>query len=273
MEKIQNFETYTKLMRNGNYDKLFFVDKLFGDWKTFVDYGCADGFQTLTIAEVFPTKTIIGYDSDSKMIELANKNLKENHPNVKNVIFTDDYRFVVVNKPDIIFISSVIHEIYSYLSSENIDKFWGEIFDNNIKYIVIRDMIYDEQVDRISDANMVRKVLRYCNEKGISNKLNEFEKTQGSISNYKNLIHFLLKYSYVDSENWQRELHENYLKLTIQKLYSLIPKEYRIEYEELYTLPYYKDKWETDFGFFVNERIHAKLILKNTYLEVCRVLG
>lgn len=264
MEQIQNFDAYTKLMKNGNYDKLFFVDKLFGNWKVFLDYGCADGSQTLAIAEVFPDKKIWGYDPDINMIKLANKN-KESHPHITNVYFTDDLNTILFQRPDVLYLSSIVHEVYSYQSAETIDQFWHTVFGHNIKYIIIRDMIFDEQLDRRSDVNKVKKVLRYCHEHKITDKLKEFESAIGSIQNYKNLIHFLLKYSYVDTGNWAREAHENYLKLSIQKFYELIPQEYRVQYEENYTLPYFKHKWEEDFGFFIDERVHSKFILKNTH--------
>ena len=265
MEQIQNFDAYIKLMRNGNYDKLFFVDKLFGEWETFLDFGCADGSQTLAIAEVFTDKQIIGYDPDEKMIQLAKENLLKS--NLKNVSFTSNLEATLKKKIDILFLSSIIHEVYSYQSAESIDKFWNMVFENEFKYIVIRDMVYDEQLERRSDVNKVRKVMYYCKSKNISNKLKEFERAHGSIDNYKNLIHFLLKYLYTDTQNWPREVHENYFKLSIQKFYELIPQNYRIQYEESCTLPFLKHKWEEDFGFFVNEKIHSKFILKNTNLS------
>ena len=121
MEQIQNFDAYIKLMRNGNYDKLFFVDKLFGEWETFLDFGCADGSQTLAIAEVFTDKQIIGYDPDEKMIQLAKENLLKS--NLKNVSFTSNLEATLKKKIDILFLSSIIHEVYSYQSAESIDKF------------------------------------------------------------------------------------------------------------------------------------------------------
>ena len=82
----------------------------------------------------------------------------------------------------------------------------------------------------------------------------------GSIGINKNLIHYLLKYRY--TENWDRELNENYLPISKEKLLSLIPKNYEVIFYEHYALPFLKEKVREDFGIILKDKTHIKLILK-----------
>ena len=104
MYDIKDYHRYTTLMRNGFYDKLFFIDKIFGQWKTFLDFGCADGFLTKMIAEIFPDKQIIGYDKSPEMIARAIGS--GSMPG--NVTFTTS---LPTSGIDIIYFCSVLHEI------------------------------------------------------------------------------------------------------------------------------------------------------------------
>lgn len=251
---INDYIRYTDLMRNGFYDKLFFVDKLFDDWKTLIDFGCADGFITNKIKEVYPEKTIIGYDKDADMIKVA----MSKYPSP--VFFSSIDTLNTFAKGDVLYLSSIIHEIYSYMSADEIDAFWNYVFTSGFKYIIIRDMIYNEGIQRESHINEIRKVYKWCQKNHCEKHLKEFERFHGEITEYKNLIHFLLKYKY--TEGWDREVRENYLPLSIQHLYELIPLEYRIEYSENYTLPFFKHDWEKEMGLFIDEKIHSKFIIK-----------
>jgi hypothetical protein len=79
----------------------------------------------------------------------------------------------------------------------------------------------------------------------------------------KSLVHFLLKYLYMSSPNWNRELKEDYLKFNYIDLLEIIPSEYRVIYQENYKLPYLEYKWEQDFGITnIRSDTHTKIILK-----------
>ena len=80
------------------------------------------------------------------------------------------------------------------------------------------------------------------------------------MTSYKNFIHFLLKHRYV--ENWNRELHENYLPLTFEKLLLKIHPRYAITYCEHYTLPFLSDAVMKKFGIPINHPTHIKLVCK-----------
>lgn len=238
-------------MTNGFYDKLFFVDKIFGDWASLLDFGCADGFITNKIKDIYPDKKIVGLDVDGEMLTIA----KKNYPAlnfIEKLSPNDNF--------DVLYFSSLLHEVYSYGSVLDIDKFWNDIFAVQPKYIIIRDMIFDESIERETTINFYSKLLTFCDKNGLSLKLQEFERNFGKTTNYKNFIHFLLKYFY--TYNWDREVRENYLPLSYQKFLLNLPSNYRIEYSEHYTLPFFKHKWEEEIGIFVDEKIHLKIILK-----------
>lgn len=72
----------------------------------------------------------------------------------------------------------------------------------------------------MSDINDVSRVLHNAN----PTHLAEFQSIWGNISNNKNLVHFLMKYKWV--ENWAREVRENYFPITIEEFLSKVPNNY-----------------------------------------------
>ena len=125
-------------------------------------------------------------------------------------------------------------------------------------YVIIRDMIPSEKIDRASDINDVRKVLRKFYG---TKELNDFQSKWGNIENNKNLVHFLLKYKYVQP-NWNREVKENYLPIYREKLLCLFPDEFEVLYHEHYTLPYIKENIMKDFRIELKDATHLKIIFK-----------
>jgi hypothetical protein len=257
METINDYYRYTQLMRNGFYDKLFFIDKIFDPWSTLVDYGCADGFQTKILAQIFPEKQIVGYDSDPDMLNRAQ--FTGSLPS--NVRFTSD---VTNLQGDIIFLSSVVHEVYSYAkNSDEVQAFWSMVFQPGRKHVIVRDMV-QPVFDRLSPQFVHQAtpiVKKWCEENHVRGELQRFEEHFGSIDKAKNLLHFLLKYLYITSPNWMREVHENYLSQSVERLLGVAPSDWRLDYREDYTLPYLKWKWRKDFGLDVPFTSHVKLIL------------
>lgn len=256
MEQIKDYDRYVQLMRNGFYDKMFFVDKIFGEWQTMLDYGCADGFLTKLIAEVFPTKTIIGYDSDKHMIN-GNYSIG---PLPANVIFS-----TIPTKADVLLLSSVIHEIYSYEFKEGVDKFWDFVFNSGFKKIIIRDMIYDDNTfPGISTEETASRVRTWCHQNKCLGELQNFEEIYGNIKRGgRSLVHFMLKYMYITSPNWKREISEDYLSCSIRQLKNLIPKDkYWIVHTESYSVPYLRHKWKQDFNIRYYPHTHSKIIIE-----------
>lgn len=258
---IINFEVYTERMKKSLLDKLFFLDKI--DSEIIVDFGCANGELIKFMYNLFPNYIYIGYDISSEMIAEANNNLMINGKFPDNVHLLQDWNNVLLllnnlgNVNKTILLSSVIHEIYSYSNLIENNKFWNEIvFGGLFQYIVIRDMIPKRSINRRSEINDVKRLRQKANKC----HLMDFENTWGSIEENKNLIHFLLKYKYV--ENWKREVLENYFPLYSEKFLEFIPDNYIIDYNEEFILPFVKRQIENDFGIILKDITHVKYVIR-----------
>ena len=253
---IKNIEVYNSRMAKTLIDKIFFIDKV--DANVFVDFGCADGTVLGYLVELFPDNIYIGYDISKEMIAIA----KEKNVG-KNIQFYSDIKDVIkaldkIEKPykTCLILNSVIHEIYSYSSYEEIEEFYKLAFGGLFDYISIRDMMPNQSINRPADMTDVAHVRAYAN----PSQLSEFENVFGSINNNKNLIHFLLKYKYV--ENWNRECRENYFPITTQQFVKRIPKNFCIDYYTEFLLPYSKRTIYEDFLINVKDTTHLKIIIR-----------
>jgi hypothetical protein len=93
--------------------------------------------------------------------------------------------------------------------------------------------------------------------------LNSFEEKWGTIdSSYRTLVHYLLKYRFTD--NWYREVKENYLPVSLETLYKKIPPNYKIIYESNFILPYLQQKVKEDFDIDIKQTTHTKMVIVNT---------
>ena len=253
--QIKNINQYNTHMTKSMIDKLYFVDKV--DAEVFVDFGCADGALLKTIQNLFPNHIYIGYDICEEMIQEA----KNNNPN--NIQFYGDWNEVIdqLNKYDkkkCLILSSVIHEIYSYSSKNQINDFWNQVWSNCFDYIAIRDMMVNSSTSRPSDPISVARVKQVFQNK----LLQEWEHQWGSINENWSLVHFLLTYRY--TENWSREVKENYLPINLEEFLNLIPREYIPSHIEHYTLPFIRKQVFKDFGIQLQDRTHLKLILEQS---------
>lgn len=247
--EIQKYERYITRMSKSMPDKLFWVNKVAPD--IIVDFGCANGELLRQIASTFDCH-LVGYDMDETML-LSAKDV--------DAYFTDDWEEVkeIVKEYErpLLILSSVIHEVYSYSSDEGVLKFWANVFDNSWKWISIRDMIYDHRCENDYDHDAYTKVLQH----GDKNAIKMFEENWGPLnSNYKNLIHFLLKYRY--DNNFDREMPENYLPLSLFDLGQLIPPNYKSIYSEHEVLPWIFQKVKEDFDIEIKYPTHMKLIIE-----------
>ena len=151
----------------------------------------------------------------------------------------------------------MIHEVYSYSNINGIDKFWNNVFEYDYKYIAIRDFCVSRSVNRNSDINDYTKVIQNADEKQII----DYESIWGSLRDNRNLIHYLMKYRY--TENWDREVRENYFPITLEQLLSKIPTyKYEIIYFEDYILPFTSNKIKQDFDVDIHDNTHVKLLLQ-----------
>jgi len=253
---ISNKDIYTKQMTYSLSDKLFFLNELEGI-DCIVDFGCADGFILSEIEKINPDIKLIGYDLDKSMVELAKQKSKAFVTTNWNEVVSEIEGFenVVLN------LSSVIHEVYSYSNSKQVNDFWNnKVFGGKFKYITIRDTIPSIKTSKEDWVNFeedVRKVNKLANKK----QLDSFEKIWGIIdNNYRTFLHFLLKYQYVD--NWSREVRENYLPISLEWLKTKIPSSYRIKYEKDFILDYLQQSVKKDFGIDIKHSTHTKMIIE-----------
>ena len=90
----------------------------------------------------------------------------------------------------------------------------------------------------------------------------DFEQIWGPISQNKNLIHYLMKYRYV--ENWEREVRENYFPVYLEDLLNTLLSDniYEIVYSNHYILPFTKSKIEKDFNIILADNTHVQILLR-----------
>lgn len=262
MESIKNYETYNEEMHKSLKDKLFFLDKIEGV-ENLVDFGCADGNLLKAVSDLKPEINLYGIDSDAQMLDKAKQLLdgkllgyvNSKHPMVLPGL---DASKSALN------ISSVIHEVYSYCTPEEIDEFWDGVNNSGYKYIIIRDMIRDVPEDRASDPMAYQKLKRFVLEKAdedLKKRVDEFEDAWGSLKLQHNMIHFFLKYRYV--YNWDREVKENYIPLGPWELLDKLDLDkYELVETDVFTLPFLAEQVEKDFGIELNNNTHIKVVLK-----------
>ncbi|MCP3685930.1 MAG: hypothetical protein GY861_25060 [bacterium] len=241
MTAVQNYAVYNDGMARSMYDKLFWVDKV----KTpdcIVDFGCADGTLIKASKHYFPNARYIGVDNAPQETvtdcEIVNK-FEELSDLPENTL---------------LILSSVIHEVYSYA---DIDNFWANIVP--FQQIVVRDMAVTDAVCNDMFITPISKVRENYPE-----QYADFVKVWGRISNKRDMIHFLLKYMY--TENWEREVQENYLPLSVEEMVKQFTYSHSVDYINHQPLPYLNKKWNKEFGFgsFNDTATHIKLILERT---------
>lgn len=249
MNGLKDINIYVQRMQKSFLDKMFFVDKIFEQVENIVDFGCANGVLIRAMHFLFPEYNYIGYDISEEMIKKA----KELVPECNFCTKWDEIDVLPENS--LLNISSTLHEVYSYGDAESINEFWDRVFGSGFKYIAIRDMMLSDNIKNMSDDEDVAKVKRLFPE-----KLNQYENLWGSVNIRFNLIHYLLKYSY--TENWEREVRENYLPVTVEELLEKIPEDYEVVYKEHYVLPYVKQQIKKDSGIELDDATHFKILLK-----------
>lgn len=253
---ITDYEVYNKGMAMSYDDKLFFLNKVDAD--VIVDFGCANGYILQKIQEANPNVVVIGYDLDKNMLTQARQKVGE------DVLLTTNWDEVLEEikkyKSPLLLLSSVIHEVYSYSHTKIVKKFWeSQVFGINFKWVAIRDMmpsinIKDEK-DISSDVEKIRK-------KSNPDILESFEKRWGVIDTYRTMIHYLLKYRYI--ENWDREVNENYLPISVETFKKKITRGWKIVFEERFSVKFTKDEIKKDFDIDLKVKTHAKFVLMNT---------
>ena len=254
MQKINNLNIYISGMQKSLNDKLFFVDKVDGIDRI-VDFGCADGAFLREMYKINPDINYVGYDNNVNMLIAAQS--KTDFDKYNTITYTGQLGSLDDNKYSLLNLSSVIHEVYSYSQPDEINTFWNNVLYQNYKYIAIRDFCISKSINRQSDINDYTKVIQSADKE----QIDEYESIWGSLRDNRNLVHYLMKYRY--TENWNREVRENYFPITLEALLSMIPTyKYEIVYFEDYILPFTKNKVKEDFDVDLHDNTHVKILLK-----------
>lgn len=255
-----DYDIYTTEMSKSVWDKAFFMDKIPGV-KCVIDFGCADGAMIRYLSPLFPDITFIGYDINRELIDMARKAPPFN----ANLIYfcgiweglsdLEEYVLDHFKKQEIcINFSSVLHEVYSSTGGIEIIQ---ELVDKlEPRFITIRDMYCDDPILFNSIEQMTE----------IWDKLpdhypQEFIKKFGTVLNWRDLTHLLMKLQWVDN-GWEDELEEDYFSWTLDKLYPVIGS-YSPCFEARYQLPYLSEKWKKEYGWYNPDiHTHAQFILR-----------
>lgn len=253
-DRLPNMARYNSEMKKSLIDKVFFLDKV--DSEIFIDFGCADGVLLGFMETMFPEFTYIGYDISEEELAVAPKNTKAKLFSDWNALMAY-VREIRGTKKVTVICNSLIHEVYSYSNDREVAEFWDKIYNSGFNYVVIRDMCVSHTTSRPSDIISVAKIRQHFKD---HQKINEFEAQWGGLSENWALVHFLLKYRYVES--WERECYENYLPINLEKMLSLIPATYDPILMEHFTLPFIRQRVMEDFHIDLQDRTHIKLILK-----------
>jgi hypothetical protein len=255
---ISNLQSYIDGMGKTMQDKLFFADMV--NFDVIVDFGCADGTFLEYISKMNPSIRVIGYDLDETMLSQARTRLG------RRALLTSNWDEVVNDllryKSPLLNLSSVIHEVYSYSHPKVVRDFWNtQVFGGDFKWITIRDMIPSVQLGK-EEISQFKDDVRKVKMKTDSYYLKSFEARWGTISdNYRTFMHYLLKYRYTD--NWDREVNEDYLPVSLETVKNKIPNDYKIVHEEDFLLPFLKSQVKSDFNVDLTHSTHTKMVIRN----------
>ena len=275
-KRFKDIQLYNSNMRKSLGDKLYFLEHLPDCSFTLVDFGCADGSLINELCSIFRNYEhevrFIGYDCSEEMINLARSNFygevsddvtfTNSWDVVKKKLLGEEDLNVDLNRKNVLILSSVIHEVYSYAKDqEEIDEFWDRVLNSGFDYIVIRDMMLDPGIER-ARAGMYDMCQVKNSSKYESYQYDSFKEKWGGIVSQKNLIHFLLKYRW--KVNWERELNENYFPINTAELYDkiILSGNYRLDYWERFRVPFLDECFKRDFNIELDEYTHLKAIFR-----------
>ena len=244
-EIIKNLGAYNNGMAKSLQDKLFFLP-IIGDRITdFTDFGCADGTVLEAIHNYNNNIGLCGVDLNTDMLSLT----EERVPNARLICDTIPPDSKSWLKGTVLNLSSVLHEVNSYCEECEKEAFWNALNDSGYAYITIRDMIYNGTDDESCFFCYPHTIKEIGD--GKFGDIYEFEDIWGSIANKKNLMHYLLKYRYI--QNWKREVKENYLGYSTNDIINHIDSgKYELIYRKDYILPFLRNRIHDDFDIWID---------------------
>lgn len=268
----KNLSVYTSGLAATQFEKLFFYnvfDKkdLNLNNKIFIDFGCGEGsllsflYNKIQLGEIQNT-LLIGVEQNENLRYLTMSKLgapymtspTSNHMNLiydlesslENLEkFLSSTSNMIKGREVILLCSSVLHELGSY--QKTLIKF----IKKRVNYVIIRDMYVT--VERSFSSKQIAKIIKGSDPK----RLAEFI-TKYGMSDVQ-LMHYLLKYTYVD--NWKSEILEDYTSVKWDLFEKLGP----IIWERVYEQDWRRNKIKEDFDLslvFNGVTTHRELVVK-----------
>lgn len=252
MHSISDTEVYLKRMQVGMYDKCWWVDKIYPEVDTVIDFGCADGSLWEAIKVLCPQITkYYGIENNKEFFGILDNKSLPHCSSLESLPKDIDWgRTIMV-------MNSVVHEICYYRSYVEFMVFLKEIRDKGVRHIAIRDMCYNIKEYIYSDDDFYDKIMNSKYSDMFKQYLNSCDLAERLASQ----VEFFLKYTY--QENWDRECEEKYLWDWDFLACFAIEDTMRIEIDQPFRIIPQIRQIEKDFGikFPTGLNTHRKMLL------------
>mgnify|MGYP007129641849 CR=1 FL=1 len=199
MYNIFDKDIYFKRMRVGMYDKCWWVDKIYPEVDTVIDFRCADGSLWEAIKVLCPQiTTYYGIENNEEFFDILDEKSISHYSSIEQLPQNLDWNRTIV------IMNSVVHEICYYQSYTKFTILLKEIRDKGVRHIAIRDMCLNTEEYIYLDEDFYDEIM---NSKYVS-MYKEYVK-RANPNELCDQVEFFLKYTY--KENWDRECDEQYL--------------------------------------------------------------
>lgn len=257
MYNISNKDIYFKRMRVGMYDKCWWVDKIYPEVDTVIDFGCADGTLWEAIKVLCPQiTTYYGIENNEEFFDALDTKSIQHYSTIEELPQNLDWNCTIV------VMNSVVHEICYYQGEIAFKDLFKKIQGFGVRHIAIRDMCLN--IEEYSYLKLLNDFFykAICNSPYKDFFIKDYCHNISSF--YKNIyyqIEFFLKYTY--KENWDRECDEQYLWDWNFFAETAIGDSMRIEVNQPFRIVPQIRQIEKDFGIKFPEFLntHRKMFL------------
>jgi SAM-dependent methyltransferase len=257
MANLCNFKSYISNMNKAITQKKRILKYIPKNAKVILDYGCGSGMLTSLIAKRCPYSTVLGYDESSDMIKVA----QTAYPKLK---FTNDSFHLRPLTYDVIVISAVLHEVYSYMGGKKaVTDFYAKMY-GMLKHggkIIIRDGLADMPIDyfQIKMIGGFWDLIDKYNEEFEWGSIDTNIKKKEIFADKNNIKEFCNKVTW-GKDSWAREIKERIYFYTFAD-YVNIGEYSKMEYEILTDHNYFKYLKEK---FIIEEEWFTHIIIVYT---------
>lgn len=280
--KIQDIKSYQDGLNKNLNDKIdFFINQIDSDIDYIIDFGSANGSLMQKVIEMHDNIKVVCIDNNRKMRKLCYKNMKEYKQfiSVYKSLKSFERHNSINYKKTVIILSSVVHELFYYLTESKAKKLLYEVFNKGFSKIIIRDMSVSSNTDIFFNdkCQYYKNFYDKINKEIYLNKSWKFYLKKCKINEIKlnDVIQFLFKYQYSNPSknliaNWERECKLNYFPLKyeeLRKMYMSFGKMYDISYEQHYIPNYIYNSILEDFKISLKDLTHYKLIFSKNNIK------